>query len=260
MSGESTTPQGRAPLSALTTTAVTLALTAYLCVRHLLIAFETQSARYVAASAIPPLWLYLVFTTALLGIAAYIVREWLRGAPAGARPYRLGPIALVLVGTIHFLVLPPYRNAPTEQIVAAQLELFRESTDFGEQLPLEPSAYEALINFPPPFLQDGKQLEKWRLLMRTDCTGPVTEAPAGVETGTMILCIASSREEAWITAVGVQGEFVGPPAIVSYRGTPLLVELRKPGELPAAWREFPTDGIKAANEEDVTEAASDSEP
>lgn len=242
------TPRQRAPLSKLLAGGVALAAAGWLSGHYLRVALEVRGARFVALLALPPAWVYAIFCLSVAAVAIYVAAAWLRGVPPEARAFRLPAMLLVLIGALHFLVLPTYRRAPVEQVISAQLELFREMTDFEGELPADPGAWAGLTTFPPPFLRDGEPIERWNLLVRRDCEGPVTEAPAGVETGTMIICIGKSGLEAWITPVAVDGEYAGDPAVLRYKGQPVFLELRSRAETIDAWQRFP-DEIRAANEE-----------
>jgi hypothetical protein len=203
--------------------AVSAAAVLYLGVRYTLLGSEASSAAGAALLAAPSVPAYALF--AVMGVAASV-------APALAylrhrlspdhRAYRIAPIVAVVVGAIHFLVLPSYVPLfPSDTLAAAQVMALADDPPLDEMgfLAIDPSIFGATLEAStPPYLLRGKPQSKWGLLIRTGCTGPITEVPQGAEIGTLLYCVAPSRLEGWFTAVGTGGELVGGPDIVRYKG------------------------------------------
>ncbi|MFN7131270.1 MAG: hypothetical protein ACK4N5_04260 [Myxococcales bacterium] len=245
--------RARAPAKVLWPSAAALLIGGWIAVRYLLLAAEVRNAQYVALSALPPLWVYALFCMFLAGTAAFVLRGWLRGDEPSARTWRLLPMASVLVIAVHVFVLPPYQFLPAEQVVVENLsELVQRGVE--GPIPEDPAELQQLLELPPPYLKNGVQMEKWSVSVHKDCTGAIEQAPTGVEPGTLLFCLSPRRDTAWITAVGVAGEFTGPAAVLRVGGEPVIAELRQNAEgVPAAWRDFPEGGINAANEEEIPE-------
>lgn len=199
----------------------------YLGVRYALLGAKASNAAGAALIAVPSVPVYALF--AIMGIAASIVpaMAYLRHRLSpDHRAYRIAPIVAVVVGAVHVLVLPTYVPLfPSDTLAAAQVMALASDPPMDEKgfLAVDPSTFGAALEASsPPYLLEGKPRSKWGLLIRTGCTGPMTEVPQGAEIGTLLYCVAHSRLEGWFTAVGTGGELVGGPEIVRYMGEPAI--------------------------------------
>ncbi|QRN99800.1 hypothetical protein JRI60_12605 [Archangium violaceum] len=188
-------------------------------------ALRARSAEVSAFLALPPLvWpaVVLAVTTGALGVVVWGV---LRGRGEDFKGYRLLPI--VLVGALFLdLVLVesqvPLRSEDVAVLSLRHLQEQAQALSNGRTVPSNPEVLRRLVADmgQPPYLVRGARAPSWSLQVRSNCQGPVREAP-GLTVGTFIYCVAPGDAHAWITLVGLPaGERFGLPAVVSEDGEP----------------------------------------
>ncbi len=217
----------------LATSLVSLLVLLWYGVRYLSLALEARG-RTAALIALPPWWFYVLVLLATLVATAVAVAAKLRRLPADSRSYRLLPVAAVLVLAIQTFLVPPCQlPLPVEDVLAVQLStLDAEALTIDGRLPADPAKLDEMLDpepYRPPFIgPDGNKLPKWRIIVRTGCTGPDLEVPAGVETGSLFYCLSADQKVAWVSVVGLGGSLTGAPAIATAGGQPLVAVLQVP--------------------------------
>ncbi|XXF76553.1 hypothetical protein P2318_26360 [Myxococcaceae bacterium GXIMD 01537] len=202
--------------------------------RDALRAREAEVAAYTLPPSVVPPAVVLVLGAIATGIAAWGL---LRRRDDTFRGYRLLPIVLVLALMVDLFRAESADLLSSADTTGAVLEDFRDSVQAlasSEQVPSDAAALRPLLQkLPPaPYLVRGQSVGPFELQVREGCTGPASE-PNGARPGTLIYCVAATREEGWLSAVGLPAEQrFGPPAMVSQGGVLQVarVQPRPPSE------------------------------
>ncbi|MBI5548893.1 MAG: hypothetical protein HY901_33850 [Deltaproteobacteria bacterium] len=218
---------------------VSLAIVGWYGVRYLDVALEVRG-KVASVFSVPPWYLYsgglaLAAIGALVGAAARI-----RRVPPQRQVYRLLPVLAVAFLGLHVFVVPPcLLPVHADQIVAAQLEMVESESLLAKdgRFTSQPEQVaSALSSYSPPFVgRDGQPLGRWHVMVHSACTGPLSEAPAGTDPGTILYCISTDRSKVWLHALGTGDSLAGGPAFVRAEGRPAVLALSLPSaSLPEA--------------------------
>jgi hypothetical protein len=172
----------------------------------LLRAAQLARAPFAAMTQAPSVPLAVVgAAVALLGVAAFF------RARARAAFYGLG-VALLL---FDFGVLSSGRPPrSTDELVSGVVSVIadqaREQAE-GEGVSGDVAPLRRVLDElgAPPFFVEGVQLERWALEVKSGCAGPLDEV-AGRRPGTVLYCVSADRQQAWVTAVTLDGAFGAP--------------------------------------------------
>lgn len=180
---------------------------------------QAQGAEVTALNELPRLWLGLLGCAVALGGA--VVLGLSRKQAAGWKPLRLLTIALLSLLFLDFVVLNS-RASPLstdeQALLAAQYFAEAANREAGtEAVPRDPTLLASfLVGLGTvPYFVKGERVPGWKVELRERCAGPATDA-GEAPVGTVVYCVASDRQQAWVTIVGApQGQAFGPRAIVS---------------------------------------------
>ncbi|HEY3449148.1 MAG TPA: hypothetical protein VGK67_22515 [Myxococcales bacterium] len=223
--------------TALWSNLVSLAILLWFCVRNLSLALEARG--HVAALQSMPLW-WLYGATLLLAAAALVAAlvAALRRLPPDRPPYRVLPVLAVLLLGVEVFAVPQSRlPLPADEVVFAQASLL-EPEAFAEEDGLFTTSADKVLSgmgpFDAPFLgRDGESMGRWRPVVRTGCTGPVTEIPAAMDAGALLYCVSADRTRAWLSFVGLEGLAGNPRVVQAEEGGATLYWARPPKTSPA---------------------------
>lgn len=213
----------------------------------LLDAVRARSAEVSAFSAPPTqAWPALVV---LLMLGALGVGVWglLRGRTEDFKGYRLLPILLVCALFFDLVLAESKGPLNSVQLAAMGLRQFQTQAQAlarDKTVATDPAllrqALEGLGQ--PPYLVRGERARAWSLQVRSDCTGPVREAP-GLEVGTFLYCVSKDRTQAWVSLVALPwSQTFGPPSVFSVDGEPYAAVVQPPPPEPPASESFSGSG------------------
>jgi len=194
-------------------------------------AFRARRAEVSALVAIPPMaWpaAVLALTAVALGVGAWGL--W-RGRGEGFKGYRLLPILLLCVLFVDLLVAEERMPLRSEDVALLSLHRFHaqaQALATARSVPTDPARLDPLLKElgAPPYLFRGSRARSYSLQVRSNCEGPLLEAP-GLQPGTLLYCVARDHSTAWVTLVGLpEGERFGPPAVLSLDGEPAVKQVR----------------------------------
>ncbi|QAT87417.1 hypothetical protein EJ065_5887 [Corallococcus coralloides] len=191
----------------------------------------------VSALLTPPSTVRASVVLGLAGVGlAVFVAGLLRKKPEGFKGYRLLPILLVLALFLDLVLAEGRTPLDSPEMAAVALQRFQNEAQklaTVEAVPARFPVLQPLVDAlgPPPYLERGTPVPAYTLQVRTDCEGPVHDAP-GTRAGTLLYCVARDGKQAWVTLVGLPAEVrFGAPAVLSHRGAPRVAVVRAP--LPA---------------------------
>ncbi len=180
---------------------------------------QAQTAEVTALAELPRLWLGLLGCAVAIGGAVVVVRARRRGP--SWRPLRMLSIAALGLLFLDFVVLNSRRSP-----LSSEEQTLLAVQSFAEQAS-RASAVEAVLRDPAlltsfleglgtvPFFVDGERVSAWKLEMRERCAGPAVD-PGQAAVGTVIYCVASNRQHAWVTLVGLPiGQVFGARGMVA---------------------------------------------
>ncbi|WP_434299366.1 hypothetical protein [Corallococcus exiguus] len=191
----------------------------------------------VSALLTPPSAVRASIVLGLAGVGLTVfLAGLLRKKPEGFKGYRLLPILLVVALFVD-LVLAESRTPldPPEMALVALQRFQGEAQKLAtvESVPTRSQVLQPLVDAlgSPPYLERGASVPAYTLQVRTDCEGPVRDAP-GARAGTLLYCVARDGKQAWVTLVGLPAEVrFGAPAVLSQRGEPRVAVVR--AQIPA---------------------------
>ena len=180
---------------------------------------QAQSAEVTALAELPRLWLGLLGCAVTLGGAAVLVMSGQK--PAHWKPSRLFTIAALSLLFLDFVVLNSRRSPlSSEEQTLLAVQSFAEQASRASAVEAVPRDPALLISFleglgTVPFFVDGDRVSSWKLEMRERCAGPAVD-PGQAAVGTVIYCVASNRQHAWVTLVGLPiGQVFGARGMVA---------------------------------------------
>ncbi|CAM4395300.1 hypothetical protein [Corallococcus exiguus] len=160
----------------------------------------------------------------------------LRKKPEGFKGYRLLPILLVVALFVDLVLAESRTPLDPPEMASVALQRFQgeaQKLATVESVPTRSQVLQPLVDAlgSPPYLERGASVPAYTLQVRTDCEGPVRDAP-GARAGTLLYCVARDGKQAWVTLVGLPAEVrFGAPAVLSQRGEPRVAVVR--AQIPA---------------------------
>jgi hypothetical protein len=174
------------------------------------------SAPY-AELPVPPAWLYsgALFLAAASVLLAVVL--FLRKVDATHFGYRLTAIVAVTLVFVRYVVLGSFADPGGASGAAVQaLVRFGQAILASRKDPLPSSVADLTFASKdlgqPPYLARGHRVEKFDVVLRTECTGPVFD-PGTFAPGTIFYCLSADLRHAWSTTVGLNGP-TGSPIIL----------------------------------------------
>ncbi len=180
---------------------------------------QAQTAEVTALAELPRLWLGLLGSAVALGGAVVLVMA--RRKPSSWKPLRLLSIAALGLLFLDFVVLNSRRSPlSSEEQTLLAVQSFAEQVNrasAAEAVPRDPvllaSFLESLGSV--PFFVGGERVTAWKVELRERCAGPAVD-PGQAAVGTLIYCVASDRQQAWVTLVGTPlGQVFGARGMVA---------------------------------------------
>ncbi|ATB27903.1 hypothetical protein [Melittangium boletus] len=200
---------------------------------------RARSSEVSAFLAPPP----VLWPAVVLGVLLVLVGVGLWGMATGRaegfKGYRLLPILLVCALFFDLVLAEGQVPLDSETVASLSLRQFQEKAQVlvrNGKVPTSPDVLRPVVEElgQPPYLVRGERARAWSLQVRRDCSGPVQEAP-GMEVGTLLYCVASGGERAWVSLVGLPaGSRFGMPAVYATEGKPygVVIEEVPPEEPP----------------------------
>jgi hypothetical protein len=190
-------------------------------------AAQLTQAPFAAMTQAPSVPLAVVgAAVALLGLAAFFV------ARARVAFFGLGAGLLLFDFGVLSSGRPP---RSVDELVAGVVSVVadeaREQAE-GAGVPREAAQLGRVLNElgAPPFFANGVQLQSWALEVKLGCAGPLAEV-SGRRPGTLLYCVSADGQQAWVTAVTLDGAF-GAPRVRTERG---FVGVVSPAGAPYMW-------------------------
>jgi len=209
---------------------------------------RARSAEVSAFLAPPPvLWpaVVLAATLVVLGVGVWGMAT---DRAEGFKGYRLLPILLVCALFLDLVLAENRVPLDTEAVASLSLGQFQQKAQAlvrNGKVPADPDILRPAVEElgQPPYLVRGERVRAWSLQVRRDCSGPVAQAP-GIEVGTLLYCVASEGDRAWVSLVGLPaGSRFGMPAVYSTEGKPYGVVIQEvPPEEPLEEELLPFEG------------------
>lgn len=182
---------------------------------------QAQTAEVTALAELPRLWLGLLGCAVAMGGAVVLVMARMQ-APAW-QPVRALTIAALALLFLDFVVLNSRRSPlSSEEQTLLAVQSFAEQASRAsavEAVPRDPALLTSFLEGlgTVPFFVKGEQVSAWKLELRERCAGPAVE-PGQAAVGTVVYCVASDRQRAWVTLVGTPlGRVFGTKGMVATR-------------------------------------------
>jgi hypothetical protein len=168
----------------------------------------------------------------LLFVAAAVVGMLGMLGRVEPRLSRLPLLALAFIGFVDLFILPDVRPMLPAYDVAVPLSALAEELPQYTTAGKLPTTVEELspvaeLLGSPSLLVDGVRPERWALVVRQGCSGPIESAP-GTQAGTLLYCVSPDATRAWISAVALNDTLFGQADVARSRGSVLSVEARAP--------------------------------
>lgn len=174
---------------------------------------QAQGAKVAAVSHVPSLVLSLVGLSIALGYAATLLPRFEGRSRRLALAIALGLlfVDLTFIASRRVAISPRVRFF--EVIQGFAQEASRASAPEG--VVRDPRVLRELLpRGPIPMAIDGVPLKEWKLEVREGCSGPATDV-RGATAGTVLYCVASNHQRAWVTLVATaEGQRFGDAALV----------------------------------------------
>lgn len=182
---------------------------------------QAQTAEVTALAELPRLWLGLLGCAVAIGGAVVLVMARLQ--PSSWKPLRMLTIAALALLFLDFVVLNSRRSPlSSEEQTLLAVQSFAEQANRAsavEAVPRDPALLTSFLEGlgSVPFYVGGERVTAWKLELRERCAGPAVD-PGQAAVGTVIYCVASDRQQAWVTLVGTPiGQAFGARGMVATR-------------------------------------------
>ena len=180
----------------------------------LVIWVRAHGAEVSVMSAMPSLVLSVLGVAVAVFYGASLVRE------LTARVRQLAFAAVLSLLFIDFTFIASRRaGLPTEAVLLETVHGLAAQASGESSLQSvarDPRVLRELLpRAAPPIYLKGERVEQWQVEVRERCEGPAAEAGQSPP-GTVLYCVASNRQRAWVTVVATrEGARFGPAAVVS---------------------------------------------
>ncbi|MDP2273057.1 MAG: hypothetical protein Q8N23_31990 [Archangium sp.] len=180
---------------------------------------QAQTAEVTALAELPRLWLGLLGCAVAIGGAVVLVRGRKQGP--SWRPLRALTIAALGLLFLDFVVINSRRSPlSSEEQTLLAVQSFAEQASRAsavEAVPRDPALLGSFLEGlgTVPFFVKGERVSAWKLEIRERCAGPAVD-PGQAAVGTLLYCVASDRQQAWVTLVGAPiGQVFGVRGMVA---------------------------------------------
>ncbi len=162
---------------------------------------RAQNAEVAVMNALPSLPL------ALLGVLVALAFTFVTLAPVvDPKMKRTATSAALLLVAIDLLVISPRRSLllPEETLFAALNTVVEAGNGASGTMVVarDPAVFDEALapHTDVPLFVRGERVPKWKVQLREGCAGPATSLD-GATPGTLVYCVASDRQQAWVTVV-----------------------------------------------------------